>query len=64
MLFAWALGALLEGLVGFGYPWAFVATILITLGIPDLDASASRPSPTMLRSPMARSARRSSRWPQ
>ncbi|WP_407165146.1 L-lactate permease [Bradyrhizobium sp. ORS 111] len=38
MLFAWALGALLEGLVGFGYPWAFVAPILITLGIPDLDA--------------------------
>jgi lactate permease len=38
MLFAWALGALLEGLVGFGYPWAFVAPILISLGIPDLDA--------------------------
>jgi lactate permease len=38
MLFAWAFGALLEGLVGFGYPWAFVAPILITLGIPDLDA--------------------------
>src|SRR5262249_47588540 len=38
MLFAWALGALLEGLVGFGYPWAFVSPILITLGIPDLDA--------------------------
>jgi lactate permease len=38
MLFAWALGALLEGLVGFGYPWAFVAPILITLGLPDLDA--------------------------
>ena len=38
MLFAWALGALLEGLVGFGYPWAFVVPILITLGIPDLDA--------------------------
>jgi lactate permease len=29
---------LLEGLVGFGYPWAFVAPILIALGIPDLDA--------------------------
>jgi lactate permease len=29
---------LLEGLVGFGYPWAFVAPILITLGIPALDA--------------------------
>jgi lactate permease len=38
ILFAWALGALLEGLVGFGYPWAFVAPILITLGIPDIDA--------------------------
>jgi hypothetical protein len=25
-------------LVGFGYPWAVVAPILITLGIPDLDA--------------------------
>jgi lactate permease len=29
---------MLEGLVGFGYPWAVVAPILITLGIPDLDA--------------------------
>lgn len=38
ILFAWAFGALLEGLVGFGFPWAFVAPILIALGIPDLDA--------------------------
>jgi lactate permease len=38
MLFAWAFGALLEGLVGFGYPWALVAPILVTLGVPDLDA--------------------------
>jgi lactate permease len=38
MLFAWAFGALLEGLVGFGYPWAFVAPILISLGIPDIHA--------------------------
>jgi len=38
LLFALAFGALLEGLVGFGYPWAFVAPILISLGIPDLDA--------------------------
>jgi lactate permease len=38
MLFAWAFGALLEGLVGFGYPWAFVAPILVTLSIPELDA--------------------------
>ncbi len=38
LLFAWAFGALLEGLVGFGYPWAVVAPILIATGIPDLDA--------------------------
>ena len=38
ILFAWAFGALLEGLVGFGYPWAFVAPILIAIGIPALDA--------------------------
>ena len=38
ILFAWAFGALLEGLVGFGFPWAFVAPILISLGIPDIDA--------------------------
>lgn len=38
ILFAWAFGALLEGLVGFGYPWAFVAPILVGLGIPDFDA--------------------------
>lgn len=38
ILFAWAFGALLEGLVGFGYPWAVVAPILIALGMPDLDA--------------------------
>lgn len=38
MLFAWAFGALLEGLVGFGYPWAVVAPILISLGLKDLDA--------------------------
>src|ERR1700728_4503758 len=38
MLFAWAFGALLEGLVGFGYPWAVVAPILISLGISDLNA--------------------------
>src|SRR5215469_12969937 len=37
-LFAWAFGALLEGLVGFGYPWAVVAPILISLGISDLNA--------------------------
>jgi lactate permease len=38
LLFAWAFGALLEGLVGFGYPWAVVAPILISLGISDLNA--------------------------
>ena len=38
ILLAWALGALLEGLVGFGYPWAVVAPVLIGLGIPDLEA--------------------------
>jgi len=38
ILFAWAFGALLEGLVGFGFPWAVVAPILIVLGVPDLDA--------------------------
>ena len=31
-------GALLEGLVGFGYPWAVVVPILVGLGIADLDA--------------------------
>jgi lactate permease len=38
ILFAWAFGALLEGLVGFGYPWAVVAPILISLGISDINA--------------------------
>ncbi|HEX6797061.1 MAG TPA: L-lactate permease [Ktedonobacterales bacterium] len=38
ILLAWAFGALLEGLVGFGYPWAVVAPILIALGVMELDA--------------------------
>src|SRR5579872_3739674 len=38
ILLAWALGALLEGLVGFGYPWAVVAPILIAFGIVEIDA--------------------------
>jgi lactate permease len=38
ILMAWSFGALLEGLVGFGYPWAVVAPILITLGVADLPA--------------------------
>src|SRR6202008_5029382 len=36
--FAGAFRVLLEGLVGFGFPRAFVAPILIAIGIPDLDA--------------------------
>jgi len=38
IMLAWAFGALLEGLVGFGTPWAFVVPILVGLGIADLDA--------------------------
>ena len=38
IMMAWAFGALLEGLVGFGYPWAVVVPILVGLGITDLDA--------------------------
>jgi lactate permease len=38
ILLAWAFGALLEGLVGFGYPWAVVAPILIALGVVEIDA--------------------------
>ena len=38
ILLAWSFGALLEGLVGFGYPWAVVAPILISLGIVDIEA--------------------------
>ncbi|HKN99513.1 MAG TPA: L-lactate permease [Pseudonocardiaceae bacterium] len=38
ILIAWAFGALLEGLVGFGYPWAVVAPLLIAFGIADLAA--------------------------
>src|SRR6266567_2034348 len=38
VLMAWALGALLEGLVGFGYPWAVVAPILVGLGVAEIDA--------------------------
>ncbi len=38
IMLAWAFGALLEGLVGFGTPWAFVVPILVGLGIDDLDA--------------------------
>jgi lactate permease len=38
MLLAWAFGALLEGLVGFGYPWAVVAPMLIAFGVAELNA--------------------------
>jgi lactate permease len=38
VLLAWALGALLEGLVGFGYPWAVIAPILVGLGVVEIDA--------------------------
>lgn len=38
ILLAWSLGALLEGLVGFGYPWAVIAPILIGIGVVELDA--------------------------
>lgn len=38
VMLAWALGALLEGLVGFGYPWAVIAPILVGLGVKEIDA--------------------------
>ncbi|HLI41383.1 MAG TPA: L-lactate permease [Streptosporangiaceae bacterium] len=38
ILLAWALGALLEGLVGFGYPWAVIAPILVGFGVLEIDA--------------------------
>src|SRR5215472_15501554 len=38
IMLAWSFGALLEGLVGFGYPWAVVVPILVGLGIVDLEA--------------------------
>jgi L-lactate permease len=40
ILLAWAFGALLEGLVGFGYPWAVIAPILVTLGAPIIALAA------------------------
>jgi lactate permease len=38
ILLAWSLGALLEGIVGFGYPWAVIAPILVGLGVVEIDA--------------------------
>jgi lactate permease len=35
---AWALGALIEGLIGFGTPWAYLVPILISLGLPTIRA--------------------------
>lgn len=34
----WALGALIEGLIGFGSPWAYIVPILVSLGLPTLRA--------------------------
>ena len=34
----WAFGALIEGLIGFGTPWAYIVPILVSLGIPTLRA--------------------------
>ena len=64
MLFAWAFGALLEGLVGFGYPWAVVAPILISLGLTDLDAIRVAAIANNAPVSYGRLARRSSRWPR
>src|SRR5437667_8678124 len=36
LMLAWAFGALLEGTVGFGYPWAVLAPIPIGFGIAHL----------------------------
>src|SRR5437899_12091217 len=36
ILLAWAFGALLGGLVGFGYRWAVVAPALVALGVFEL----------------------------
>lgn len=38
IMLAWSLGALLEGLVGFGYPWAVIVPILVGFGVTDLEA--------------------------
>jgi lactate permease len=38
LMLAWSFGALMEGLVGFGYPWAIVVPILASLGMADLEA--------------------------
>jgi L-lactate permease len=38
ILLAWSFGALFEGLVGFGYPWALVSPVLIAIGFEELTA--------------------------
>ncbi|WP_252897021.1 L-lactate permease [Metallosphaera hakonensis] len=38
ILLAWSFGALFEGLVGFGYPWALVSPVLIGIGFEELTA--------------------------
>src|ERR1700719_2565961 len=43
IMLAWAFGALLEGLVGFGFPWAVVVPILVGLGIT---TAHGKPKPT------------------
>jgi hypothetical protein len=60
---AWALGALLEGPVGFGYPWAVVAPSLIGPGVAEIDAIrvAAMGSAGLLRRPDHRAGRRHQR---
>jgi lactate permease len=64
LLMAWSFGALMEGLVGFGYPWAVVAPILISLGVADL--AAIRVAALANNAPVSFGAlaRRSSVWPR
>ena len=63
IMLAWAFGALLEGLVGFGYPWAVVVPILSVWALPTLTRFASPRLPTTRPFPLARWVRRSSDSP-
>ena len=63
ILMAWALGALLEGLVGFGHPWAVIAPILVGLGVTEIDAIRVAAIGNNAQSPTAPWAPRSSPWP-
>ena len=38
LILAFSLGALIEGITGFGTPWAYVVPILVSFGIPELKA--------------------------